>query len=136
MVKTYDPKKVLIACGTHSVTGLADDAFVSVEPAGEGVTKKVGCDGEIVRSISPDKTSTVKITLLQTSDSNSFLQQMYNQDQQNGDGIFPLMIQDLMGGVLFSAEEAWVAKQSTFARGKSDTNREWEIHTGQGTMEE
>lgn len=27
MVKTYDPKKVLIACGTHSVTGLADDAF-------------------------------------------------------------------------------------------------------------
>lgn len=136
MVKTYDPKKVLIACGTHSVTGLADDAFVSVEPAGEGVTKKVGCDGEIVRSISPDKTSTVKITLLQTSDSNSFLQQMYNQDQQNGDGIFPLMIQDLMGGVLFSAEEAWVAKQSTFARGKEDTNREWEIHTGQGTMEE
>ena len=136
MVKTYDPKKVLIACGTHSVTGLADDAFVSVEPAGEGVTKKVGCDGEIVRSISPDKTSTVKITLLQTSDSNSFLQQMYNQDQQNGDGIFPLMIQDLMGGVLFSAEEAWVAKQSTFARVKADTNREWEIHTGQGTMEE
>ena len=136
MVKTYDPKKVLIACGTHSVTGLADDAFVSVEPAGEGVTKKVGCDGEIVRSISPDKTSTVKITLLQTSDSNSFLQQMYNQDQQNGDGIFPLMIQDLMGGVLFSAEEAWVAKQSTFARGKADANREWEIHTGQGTMEE
>ena len=136
MVKTYDPKKVLIACGTHSVTGLADDAFVSVEPAGEGVTKKVGCDGEIVRSISPDKTSTVKITLLQTSDSNSFLQQMYNQDQQNGDGIFPLMIQDLMGGVLFSAEEAWVAEQSTFARGKADTNREWEIHTGQGTMEE
>ena len=54
MVKTYDPKKVLIACGTHSVTGLADDAFVSVEPAGEGVTRKVGCDGEIVRSISPD----------------------------------------------------------------------------------
>lgn len=53
MVKTYDPKKVLIACGTHSVTGLADDAFVSVEPAGEGVTKKVGCDGEIVRSNQP-----------------------------------------------------------------------------------
>lgn len=112
------PRKSSSPAGTHSVTGLADDAFVSVEPAGEGVTKKVGCDGEIVRSISPDKTSTVKITLLQTSDSNSFLQQMYNQDQQNGDGIFPLMIQDLMGGVLFSAEEAWVAKQSTFVPGQ------------------
>ena len=54
MVKTYDPKKVLIS--RHSLRHrLADDAFVSVEPAGEGVTKKVGCDGEIVRSISPTR---------------------------------------------------------------------------------
>ena len=44
-LKTYDPKKVLIAIGSHSVSGYADDSYVSVEPSGDGTTKKTGCDG-------------------------------------------------------------------------------------------
>lgn len=135
-VKTYNPKQVLIACGNHIVTGYADDSFVSIEPASDGTTKKTGCDGEIVRSINPDRSSTVKITLLQTSDSNSYFQEQYNRDQQSGDAIFPIMVQDLMGGLLFSADEAWVPKPSTRVFGKEGQNREWEIHTGESTMDE
>ena len=136
MVKTYDPKKILIVAGTHIVTGYADDSFVSVEPAGDGTTKKTGCDGEIVRSLNPDKSSTVKITLLQTSDSNAFFQSMYNQDQETGEAIFPLMVQDLMGNYLFNAEQAWVPKPATQGYGKESGTREWEIHTGQATQNE
>ena len=88
-LKTYDPKKVLIAIGSHSVSGYADDSYVSVEPSGDGTTKKTGCDGEIVRSMSPDHSFVVKITLLQTSDSNSYLQNLYNRDQETGDAIEP-----------------------------------------------
>lgn len=67
-IKTYNPKEVVVACGTHIVSGYADDSFISIEPNGDGITKKVGCDGEIARSISPDNTYKVKITLLQNSD--------------------------------------------------------------------
>ena len=73
-VSTYSPKQVTVALGNHIVSGYAEDSFVSIEPSGDGITKKVGCDGEIVRSVSPDDTFTVKLTVLQTSDTNSYLQ--------------------------------------------------------------
>lgn len=43
-VKTYNPKEINIAFGSHIVTGYAEDSFVSIEPSGDGTTKKVGAD--------------------------------------------------------------------------------------------
>ena len=91
-IKTYNPKEVTIALGNHIVAGYADDSFITIDPNGDGVTKKVGCDGEIVRSISPDDTYIVKLTVLQTSETNSFLQNRFKQDRQTGDGMFPILI--------------------------------------------
>ena len=83
-IKTYNPKEVTIALGNHIVAGYADDSFITIDPNGDSVTKKVGCDGEIVRSISPDDTYIVKLTVLQTSETNSFLQNRFKQDRQTG----------------------------------------------------
>lgn len=135
-VKTYNPKEVTVALGNHIVTGYADDSFVTIDPNGDGVTKKVGCDGEVVRSISPDKTFIVKVTLLQTSATNSFLQGRLNQDRETGDGMFPVLIKDLKGGMVFSADAAWPIKPASRGFGKESTNREWEIHTGDGDLSE
>lgn len=135
-VKTYNPKEVTIACGNHIVTGIADDSFVSIEANGEGITKKVGCDGEIVRAVSPDNTYKVKISLLQTSDSNAFFSNMVDVDRETGEGMFPVLIKDLKGGVVFSTEAAWVIKKSAITRGKADNNREWELDTGDATLSE
>ena len=73
-VKTYNSRLVTVALGTHSVTGFADDSFITVEPLGDGVTSKSGCDGEVARAVDPNEQYSVKITLLQTSSSNAFLQ--------------------------------------------------------------
>lgn len=135
-VKTYNPKEITIAVGSHIVTGIADDSFVSIEPNGDGITKKVGCDGEIVRAVSPDNTYKVKIVLLQTSDSNAFFSRMVDLDIETGEGMFPVLIKDLKGGQVFSTESAWVTKKAAFARGKADNNREWEIDTGNATLSE
>ena len=98
--------------------------------------EKIGADGEVTRSISPDRTFAVKVTLDQMSESNSYFQEMYNRDQQTGDAIESLMIQDMKGGMLFSADEAWVPKPATRGFGKAAGTREWEIHTGEATLEE
>lgn len=135
-VKTYNPKEVTIACGSHIVTGIADDSFVSIEANGDGITKKVGCDGEIVRAVSPDNTFKVKITLLQTSDSNAFFSNMADVDRDTGNGMFPVLIKDLKGGLVFSTDAAWVTKKAAVTRGKADNNREWEIDTGDATLSE
>ena len=53
-VKTYNSRLVTVALGTHSVTGFADDSFITVEPLGDGVTSKSGCDGEVARAVDPN----------------------------------------------------------------------------------
>lgn len=135
-IKTYNPKKITISLGNHIVSGFADDSFVSIDPNGDGVTKKVGCDGEIVRSINPDDTYIIKLSVLQTSDTNSFLQSKYAADMKNGSGMFPILIKDLQGSIQFSAAQAWAAKPASRGFGKESANREWEIHTGSGTLRE
>jgi hypothetical protein len=135
-IKTYNPKEVVVACGTHIVSGYADDSFINIEPNGDGITKKVGCDGEIARSISPDNTYKVKITLLQNSDSNSFFSNIADYDRATGNGLFPVLIKDLRGGLLFATEAAWVIKKSPTTRGKETNNREWEIDTASAVMTE
>ena len=136
MLKTYNSKEVLVALGSHSVTGYADDSFVTIEPNGDGIMKKVGCDGEVARAISPDSTYKVKIALLQTSPTNSFLQNKFDLDRQTGDGTFPVLIKDLKGGLIFSADAAWVVKPPSRAYGKDTNNREWEIDTGDAALTE
>ena len=135
-IKTYNPKEVTIALGSHIVTGYAEDSFVGIEGAGDGVTKKVGCDGEIARSISPDDTYVVKISLLQTSETNSFLQNRFAQDIKSGDGMFPILIKDLKGGMVFSSDAAWPVKSAARSYGKETGNREWEHHTGTAILTE
>lgn len=135
-IKTYNPKEITIALGNHIVSGYADDSFVTIDASGDGVTKKVGCDGEIARSISPDDTCVVKISVLQTSDTNSYLQQKVAEDRKTGNGMFPILIKDLKGGMVLSADSAWAIKSASRGYGKETTNREWELHTGSAELTE
>lgn len=135
-IKTYNPKEVTMALGSHIVSGYADDSFLTIDPSGDGITKKVGCDGEIVRSVSPDDTYVIKITVLQTSDTNSFLEQRAALDRKTGDGMFPVLIKDLKGGMVFSSDAAWPIRSASRQFGRESNNREWEIHTGSGILNE
>lgn len=135
-IRTYNPKMITISLGGHIVSGYADDSFVSIEPKGEGMTSKTGCDGEIVRSTSPDKTYVVKISLLQTSDTNAYLQRMQIVDADTGLGMFPIEVKDLRGSFLFFSAAAWVSKPASRSYGKEATNREWELHTAEGVVYE
>lgn len=135
-IKTYNPKEVTVSCGSHIVEGFADDSFITIEFNGDGITKKVGCDGEIARAVSPDDTFKVKIVLLQTSDSSAYFSQMADLDRDTGEGMFPILIKDLKGGQVFSTEAAWVVKKSPLNRGKDTNNREWELDTGSATLTE
>lgn len=135
-VKTYNARQVTISLGTHAVTGYADDSFVSIEKLGDGITATSGCDGEVARAVDPNECYSVKLTLLQTSATNAFLQSSHDNDKLTGEGLFPILVKDLKGGLLFSADSAWVKKAPTRTYGKSTNNREWEIETGPATLTE
>lgn len=131
-VTTYNPRKVTCALGNHIVTGYADDSFIAIEPAGDGTSYVVGADGEIARSIDPSKVFTVKLSLLQNSATNSWLQTMYDKDKEDGSGVFSVNINDILGDEKFTGSVAWVTKPASWSRGKAQGNREWEIVVGEG----
>lgn len=127
-VKTYDPKKVLVVFGAIAITGFVEGNFISVESQGDGITAIVGCDQEVVRTIPPDAIlKNIKISLLQSSDSNDKLSLIYDMDNQNGAGVMPLAIKDLSGRSLLVTDQAWIVKKPVMQRGKSasDGACEW-----------
>ena len=135
-VNTYNPRKVIVQLGTHVVSGFADDSFISIEPDGDGTTSSVGADGEIVRSIDPTNTFKIKLALQHTSETNKFLINKYYTDKNEGTGTFPILIKDLLGGTVFSCSAAWVPKLPAHGYGKTASNREYELATGSGTLQQ
>ena len=130
-MKTYDPKKIIIIFGVRRLTGMSDDSIVSIKPNGEGLQPYVGADGDVARSLDPDATYEVTVSLNTTSNSNDYLSNMYNYDRKTGNGIAPLLIKDLAGTTLFSAPEAWVSNMPEASRGLTVDTQEWVFHTGQ-----
>lgn len=133
-VRTYNPDEVVISLGKHIVTGYAEDSFITVEPLGDGITSKSGCDGEIVRSIDPNNRYTVKLVVQYGSPTNRFLLNRLKIDKKNGRGTFPVLVKDLMGNEVFKTNVAWVTKPASFAKGKEAANKEWTLETGQSSM--
>ena len=130
-MKTYDPKKIIIIFGVRRLTGMSEDSIVSIKPQGDGLQTYVGADGDVARSLDPDATYEVTVSLNTTSNSNDYLSNMYNYDRKTGNGIAPLLIKDLAGTTLFSAPEAWVSNMPEASRGLTVDTQEWVFHTGQ-----
>ena len=129
-IKTYDPKKNIVIFGGRQLTGMSEKDIVSVKPNGDGIKTYVGADGEVARSLDPDDTYEVEISLAGTSSSNDYLSECYTNDKKTGSGMKPLIIKDLSGSTLFFAQQAWVAKMSDAKRGKDIDTNKWVIHTG------
>lgn len=129
-VKTYASDKVAITYGAHSVKGLADGTFVSIEMMSDGITSKAGADGEVARSMSADHRCKVAITLMQTSASNTTFSAFYDADQVSGGALpLPLTITDLRGDTVFAASSAWIVKKANTEFGNEVGTREWTFET-------
>lgn len=126
-VYTYDPNQIKIALGNHVVTGVAEDSFVTIDPHGDGFQVKVGCYGDVNRAIPTDRCQTLKLSLLQNSETNAYLEAMHAKDREDGTGYFSILIKDLMGNETFSSDYAFVNDYASKGYGKETTNREWEL---------
>lgn len=133
---TYDPKKVIVSFGGVELTGYAESAMISIAPLGDGTSSIVGCHGDVVRTLSPDKRKAVTVTLLQSSSSNDYLSTIYKRDQSQGDGILPLLVKDLSGRTTFFSSQAWITNDPTVNRtnNASDGDNEWVLHTAGGDL--
>lgn len=133
---TYDPKKVIVSFGGVELTGFAEDSIIAIKPMGDGTTSVVGCHGDVVRTISPDRRHEVTTSLLQTSSSNDYLCAIYARDYRQGDGVLPLIIKDLTGNTTFYDSQAWIVNNPEVNRTNdaSDGSNEWVFQTANGNL--
>ncbi|WP_287056439.1 phage protein [Megasphaera sp.] len=130
-VLTYDPKKNIIIYGGRQLTGFAEDDMITIKPLGDGMQIYSGADGEVGRSVDPNRTFEVKVSLATSSKSNDYLSECYNKDRRTGSYMLPLTIKDLSGSTLFFAKQAWVQNFPESKRGRKIDNQDWTFNTGQ-----
>lgn len=130
MVKTYDPKKMIITFLGTPISGYADGTFLTITPSSERYTKSVGADGETARGKSNDNTHEVTITLLQSSLSNDVLSNALAADKIGNLGKGPLQVVDLNGTTLFYWDVAWIRQPPDAEYSKEVGERAWIFDTG------
>jgi hypothetical protein len=131
MTKVYDPASITMSFAGINIQGLADGEFVSLEQNEDAFTVQIGSDGDGTRSKSNNRSGRVTFTLMMSSSTNDLLSALHTLDLESpsGAGIGPLMIKDLNGTTLITAERAWITRFPTAAYDREATSREWIIET-------
>ena len=129
-LRSFDPKLVKISFGATLLTGFAEGTFVKVSRNGAAFEKSRGSDGSVDRINKNALDFTVTVTLKQTSPINAILSGLMLADQLKNKGVLPLVIKDLGGSTLFTAAQAYIAKDPDQEFGDSLTTREWTFETG------
>jgi len=124
---TYSPKKIVFSVAGQAISGYADDSFIKVERNADAFTHKVGCDGEVGRSLSADNSGTITLTLLQTAASNDLLSALHEADRISANGKFVAFGEDKNGTSVFGSGEAWIPKLAAIEEGAEIGTREWRI---------
>lgn len=133
---TFSPQDVtvtIIQASTglsHTISGYAEDTFVTVDRNSETFDMYTGADETYTRIYKPDTSAQVTISLQQTSNSNDILSLLYLNDKatRNSSGLFSIIVKDNSGRSYFFAAEAYIGVVPSSEFGSSMKLREWVIH--------
>jgi hypothetical protein len=130
MLYTYDPKKVIVTLvhsevGPHTVTGYAESSFITVERDDDMWKKQVGRDGETTRSKSNNLGGSAKVKIMQTSQTNSYLNKVALLDETVNGGIMSMEVRDALGSYISASAKVWVKKRPAAEYDAEAKEREW-----------
>lgn len=128
----WSPDQLVFVFGGADIQGFADGTFIKAVRNEKSFKVKVGAAGAVTRIRSRNFTGMVTVILQSISASNDVLQAFQTLDEEAtpaspGAGIKPLLIKDLNGLTLATAEKAWVTKVPDFERSDDGPNTEWEF---------
>jgi len=128
----YNADLYVISLGGVRIQGFADGEFLTIKPSRPKFERTVGVDGEEARARNSDRTTECVIKLLQTSASNLYLSTLLQTDMDapNGAGVVPLLMQDISGNSIVTADQAWIVDFPELSYDRGVKTTEWTIHTG------
>lgn len=128
--KVYDANEVTLNfAGIPIDSGFDDGEFIRIEQESDDFVDKAGTDGEVTRSKTNDRRTTITVILMQSSDGNAALSALNNIDRlaNNGAGVAPILVSDRQGTSIFAAAECWIAKPPDVSYDREPTAREWTL---------
>ena len=127
---TYDPSQVSVTFNGANIHGFIDSSFIKVERDEAAFMLQVGADGEWARARNKNRAGKVTVTLQQTSVSNDTFSAAAKLDELGSGGYGALIIKDLNGTSLVTAQAAWVEKIAPLDIAKELGQREWVLRAG------
>lgn len=114
------------------ITGLADgDDSISAKRLTNSASHKMGGLGDMMVSLSSDKSGEITIKLQQTSSSNSYLSKLEAAQAlaaKNGGAVgIPIRAQDTYRNDVASGSVGYIQKPADMQRGEHGNNQEWVI---------
>lgn len=129
--KAYDPAKIVATLAGIEIKGYAPGAKLTLTFP-ELYNKIVGLDGEVARGKTNNKSCTIKFSLLQTSESNDVLMNLFEADDAAPAGaLVPFFLKNLAGNTLVTAASAWVMGLPEVAYAAEVGVNEWTVECGE-----
>lgn len=125
----YDSAEVTLSFAGYPIeSGRAKGEFVSSEYTSEITAEAAGADGVVAVSKMNDQSATITIKVLQGSPGHAQLTEMAARSRATrgiATGVYEL--RDLSGGLVESAQKAWIKKEPSNAYGAEAGEREWKL---------
>ncbi len=126
---TFDAAQHLFSfSGILIANGFGPDSFLKITRASDTFSYTSGASGEGAYSKSNDKSGTVELTLLASSQANDQLAAVAELDELSGVGTAPLFIKEANGTMRAHAQNARIMKQPDIERGKEIGTTTWVFH--------
>ncbi len=130
-MKVYSFLNTLLLINSRQITGWADgDDIISAKRSVDSASHKVGADGQMVVSISADRSGEFTFKLLKTSDSNAYLNSLFNRQELAGAaGFVPVgvLMQDTFRQDRASGDTGYLKAQPAMTGGEKATTQEWTV---------
>lgn len=127
-MRKYSFQDTIVLVNGIEITGWAEgDDVIQLARLGDSASHIIGADGEMVVSLSADRSGTMTLTLQQASDSNLYLAGLIAV-QENG-AFVPVFVQfkDTGGNDIGSGTQGYLTKPADMTRGVGINNQEWVI---------
>lgn len=130
-LRTHDSKQVYLSLAGRSISDGRDEAeFVSTEYIKEALALTHDASGGLVVSRSNSKAATIKVKLLQNSDSHRLLEQLYATQEAAPNGApIAFELRDLLGARVEHAARCAFSKRPSVPYGATVAAVEWELVT-------
>ena len=129
----YSAREVAVAWGLVNFEGFSEDNIATFEYTSELTSEMVSADGKLATSVTPDRTGTIVVEIMQTSKTNITLSALLAAQNNSSDTsqIFRsdfFAVADPSGSVLCLGRNAYLKKAPSVGLGVETSTYEWTFY--------